>query len=198
MTQRSDVGPVEPALKYLFIIRKRSTFRMDIDKTITQRLAEAKSLHVGGSPTNSMATLCIYADDLDPEHVTATVKCLPTKARRKGECYPDRPKIPAAPLGQWFLEAPDDLSFIDKIQFLLNSSTDVENEWQTLAESHSLQLHGAVFLESWTEGFELSNDMLAEIARRKWSFSLSMYSAEGEEILNAFLSRSKHDNDTNG
>lgn len=169
---------------------------MDVDKTTHDRLADADALDVGGLPAESQATLCIYSDTLDPESVTRAVNCSPTKARRKGDRYPDRPKIRPAPIGQWFLEAPIELSFVEKIEFLLNSTTDSDNEWRVLAESHRLELRAAIFLRSWTEGFELPNDTLGRISQRKWSFSLSMYSAEGEEIVDAFLSRSHYDEDT--
>jgi hypothetical protein len=168
-------------------------FHMDMNETIRQRLVNAKEFNVGGSPTDSKATLCIYSDELDPEFISRTVKCSPTTARRKGERDPERPKIRPAPIGQWFLEAPDELPFLEKIQFLLNSTTDAENEWRTLAASHHLELRGAIFLRSWSEGFELANDTVADISRRKWSISLSMYSAEGEEILDAFLRTSQDD-----
>lgn len=170
---------------------------MDVDETTRERLAKADSLDVGGSPADTLATLCIYADDLDPEFVSATVKCPPTRTRRKGERCPDRPKIPPAPVGQWFLEAPDDLPFIERIRFLLDSTASAESVWRTLAESHRLELRTAIFLKSWTEGFELSSNMLAEIANRQWSFFLSMYSAEGEEILDAFLGRAKNEKNSN-
>lgn len=171
---------------------------MDNDETTTQRLAHADAFHVGGSPTDSQATLCIYADDLEPVVVTASINCTPSMARRKGECYPQRPKIRPAPVGQWFLEAPDELSFNEKIRFLLDATCSDGNIWQKLAESHRLELRAAIFLRSWTEGFELSNSTLAEIALRKWSFSLSMYSADGEEALDAFLGRKGKGGDSNG
>lgn len=171
---------------------------MDNDETTAQLLGEADALIVGGSPTDSQATLCIYADDLDPEVVTAIVNCVPSKARRKGECYPERPKIRPAPIGQWFLEAPNELPFNEKIRFLLDATCNEENVWYKLAESHRLELRAAIFLRSWTEGFELPNSTVAEIALRKWSFSLSMYSADGEEVLDAFLLRDRRDRDSNG
>lgn len=171
---------------------------MDHDETATKRLAEADALNVGGSPTDSQATLCIYADDLDPEVVTAIVNCVPSKARRKGECYPERTKIRPAPVGQWFLEAPNELSFNDKIRFLLDATCNDGNVWHKLAESHRIELRAAIFLRSWTEGFVLTNSTVAEIAQRKWSFSLSMYSADGEEVLDAFIDRDRKDGDSNG
>lgn len=170
---------------------------MNNDKKIRKRLAGVDALNVGGAPTISQATLCIYADNLEPEVVTATVKCAPTKARRKGERDTDRPKIRNAPVGQWFLEAPGELPFDDKIQFLLKSTCNEESVWRDLAESHQIELRATIYLASWTEGFQLSNITLAEIAARKWSFSLSMYSAEGEEILEAFLGRAGRETNTN-
>jgi len=160
---------------------------MDLDDSIRKRLKEAKTLDVGGPPIDSQATLCILADDLDPDFVSDAVGCQPTRSRRKGERYSDRPRIPPAPIGQWFLEAPKDLSFVDKIDFLLDSTTDDQTVWKTLAESYRLKLNGAIFLQSWTEGFELPNATLARISFRNWSFGLSMYSAEGEEIIESFL-----------
>jgi hypothetical protein len=166
---------------------------MDHDESTTKRPADADALNVGGSPRDSQATLCIYADDLDPEVVTAIVNCAPSMARRKGESYPERPKIRPAAVGQWFLEAPNELSFNDKIRFLLDATSNDGNVWHDLAESHRLELRAVIFLRSWTEGFELPNGTVAEIALRKWSFSLSMYSADGEEVLDAFLRRDRKD-----
>ncbi|MBX3179043.1 MAG: DUF4279 domain-containing protein [Candidatus Hydrogenedentes bacterium] len=160
---------------------------MNISEDNHDRLTQASAIQVGGAPADSKATLCIYADALDPDFVSETVARRPTSARRKGERDARRPSIPPATVGQWFLEAPDPLPFVEKIQFLLDATTDLEGNWRTLAESHRLELRTAIFLRSWTEGFELSSDVLAEIARRHWHFSLSMYSADGDEIVESFL-----------
>jgi len=156
-----------------------------------QRLQNAKVIHVGCSPSDSMATLCIYGDELDPEALTKLIGCEPTKARRKGEKDEKRPKIAPALVGHWFLEAPDNLSFEEMVKFLLQSTEADSQIWQEVSKLHSIELRCAIFLRSWTEGFSFSPEILLEIGKRKWEFSLSMYSAEGDEIVEAFLNKSE-------
>lgn len=154
-----------------------------------QYFQNVEAIYVGGSPSDSKATLCIYADEIDLEALTKVIGCEPTKARRKGEKDEKRPKIAPAPVGQWFLEAPDNLSFEDKIKFLLQSTEADFQIWQEVHKIHRIQLRCVIFLESWTEGFSFSPETLLEIGKRKWEFSLSMYSADGDEIVDAFLNK---------
>ena len=65
-----------------------------------------------------------------------------------------------------------------------------------LAEADGLDVGGAPAVLDG--GFELANDLLARVARRQWSFSLSMYSAEGDKIIDAFLRRSESGGDSKG
>ncbi len=166
---------------------------MSEDKTGDQRLAEVEKIHIGGSPADTQATLCIYADHLNPDEVTALVQCSPTESRRKGERLLSRPKVRPAIIGQWFLEAPRSLSLNAKIQYLLDATTSDENAWRALRESHTLELRVAVFLASWNEGFELSHETIAAISARRWTLGLSMFSADGDDIINSFLRRGRYD-----
>ncbi len=144
-------------------------------------------ISVGGPSTDSNVSLCIYKDNIDLQALTALIGCEPTRARRKGDKVADRPKIPPAAIGQWFLEAPPALPFEEKIQFLLESTTSDSDVWQLIRQSHKIRMSCAIFLHSWTEGFDLSPEIISGIATRYWEFSLSMYSAEGDEIVNSFL-----------
>lgn len=154
-----------------------------------RRFSEAEYVNVGGSPNNSRVTLCIYAAELEPDFVSQAVGCAPTRARRLGERDPARPRSAPAFIGSWLLEAPRELPFTDQIQFLLEATTADEASWLQLASSHQLQLRAAIFLHSWTEGFELPAEMVMNLAKRRWLFSLAMYSADGDEIVEAFLQR---------
>lgn len=156
---------------------------------VRKRFEGVRSINVGGPPIDSQASLAIYSDDIDPDAVTAIVGCSPTSALRKGERDPNRPKLPPAPIGQWLLEAPEQLPFVDKLTFLLSSTAERCDEWQALAATHRIEIRAAIFLRSWTEGFEIDAETLSAMARRRWSFGLSMYSAEGNEIVDAFVAR---------
>ena len=160
-----------------------------------RRLSEAEYVNVGGSPNNSRVTLGIYAADLEPDFVSRLVGCAPTGARRLGERDPARPRSAPAFIGNWLLAAPRELPFRDQIQFLLDATTAEEASWLQLASSHQLQLRAAIFLQSWTEGFELPAEMVMNLAKRRWMFSLAMYSADGDEIVDAFLRREGEDDE---
>lgn len=156
-------------------------------KNLDKRLASVDYLYVGGFPSDSRATLCIYADEIDLSSLTTSIGCQPTRARRKGEKDNDRPKVPPAPIGQWFLEAPQELAFVEKIKFLLEATTSDTGVWYEIRQTHDIQLRCVISLHSWNEGFSLLPEVLAEMGNRCWAILLSMYSAEGDEIVAAFL-----------
>lgn len=142
---------------------------------------------VGGPTLDTDVKLCIYADELEPNWVSERVGCSPSEAFRKGERNLAYPKRPPAPTGRWILEAPNDLSFENQIAYLLDQTNQSSKVWESLEKTHALHLRSVISLHSWTEGFTLSPTLLAEIAQRKWEFMVSIYSAEGEEIVASFL-----------
>jgi hypothetical protein len=135
---------------------------------LDKRLAAAEFINVGGPVVASKANLCIYAEDIDLAGLTEQIGCRPTSARRKGEKDPKRPLIRPAVIGMWILEAPKELSFPDKIEFLLQGTTADLEVWREIGRACDVQLRCAVFLNSWTEGFDLSPDTLGDIGNRGW------------------------------
>lgn len=144
----------------------------------------ATALSVGGPVLDSKVSLCIYKDDIDIEGLTAMLGVSPTTSRRRGDIVGKRRPVP---LGRWELEPPDGLDFEGKLAYLTDTTPTNPKVWDAIIQEHSIQLRCAVFLSSWTESFDLSEEWIAEAGRRHWNFSLSMYSADGNEILDAFL-----------
>lgn len=142
-------------------------------------------ISVGGSIADSIAGLFMYANDIDLDAISSALGVQPTEGIRRGEVVGKRKP---APVGHWSLEAPADLSFEKKLSYLLGSTTNDASTWDSLSRIHDIQLRCAFFLHSWTEGVELPADVIAEIGKRHWKFGLSVYSAEGNEIIDAFLS----------
>ena len=145
---------------------------MKLNKKNKEQIENATKLQFGGAPASSHATLCIYADNLNPDFLSKIIGCKPTKARRKGEKYIDRPKIPPAKTGQWFLEAPENLPFEEKVEFLVAATTSDVDVWNQISKTYTLILDAAIYLQSWTEGFYFSNEILNQISKRHWSFDL--------------------------
>ena len=158
---------------------------------IRARVAKAKLISTGGELNDSSVVLCIYSARLDPAKVTALLGCKPTRAHAKG--YIRRPPHGSgpAPIGLWCREAPTSLTFEDKVQFLLDATTARTATWRRLAKSHDVQLRCSIFLHAWSEGFELSGRPIAALGARGWKLRVSIYGAEGEEIVDAFLGKAR-------
>lgn len=150
-------------------------------------MKQAKLISVGGEPLDSKVSLCIYSPKLDIAAVTELVGCSPSHAHKKGDLSTPKATIPAR-IGLWSVETPAGISFVDKIQHLLNITTGKISNWKLIAANHDLQLRCAVFLHSWNECFDLDPRLMIQIAERGWKFGLSIYSAGGDEVVDAFLS----------
>lgn len=158
-----------------------------ISERTLSRLETAKAIAVGGDPIDSIASLCVYSPTLVIETVTDLIGCSPSHAHLKGDFATPKATIPAR-IGLWALDAPESLPFVEKIKHLLHATTGQISAWRRLAEEHDLQLRCAIYLHSWTEGFEIEPAVLGQVAERGWKFGLSIYSASGDEIVDAFLS----------
>ena len=151
-----------------------------------KRLKKAEVLHVGGSIADSIASLCLYSHDIDIKEISRLLECEPTEAHRRGDLL-GKSKKQAAPSGLWSLTAPRELPFEEKLRFLVERTNNDKKVWNKLKISHRIHLRCAIFLHHWTEGVEIHSDLITEIGNRHWNLGLSVYSAEGEEILEAFL-----------
>lgn len=142
---------------------------------LEERLKNAKSLSTGGPDSETKASLCLYAEDIDIQAISTSLGCEPTHAHRRGEVVKRRPP---ARIGLWSLDAPKDLYFPDKLAYLIKNTTSNHNTWDALASTHRIELRCAVFLHRWTDGFTIPSELLAEIGIRHWQFGISVYSAK--------------------
>jgi hypothetical protein len=154
-----------------------------------ENILKADSIDVGGNIKDSKVNLVLYErnNGIDINEITFLIDCEPTEAHRKGDIYKPGGKAIIAKIGLWKLAAPDELDFVEKIKHLLNKTTKNKNVWEKLLKNYDIQLRCAIFLHSWTEGFDWEIEIIKEIANRCWKFGLSIYSAEGDEIVDAFL-----------
>jgi hypothetical protein len=150
-----------------------------------ERLDKVDSLNMRAVGTKTEASLNLYTDDIDIETLSRILGCNPTEAHKRG--YKINPHSPPAKIGRWSLDAPSEMKLPDKLTYLLKSTTNDQDVWDKLSLTHSIQIRCAVFLHSWTDGFVISSEIITEMGKRHWLFGISVYSAEGNEILDAFL-----------
>jgi hypothetical protein len=147
-------------------------------------IKNAQYLNLDAPNTETKASLCLYSEDIDVQTITKLLQCNPTEAHHKGDIIKRRPP---APIGIWYLDAPSNLSFPDKLKYLIDATISDQEVWDKLISRYKIELRCAIFLHSWTDGFVFPSNILEEIGKRRWEFGLSVYSAEGEEIVDAFL-----------
>jgi len=162
---------------------------MKVSAETRTRLGRAKSINSGGELKDSSVTLTLYSPDINLPKLTALLGCKPTYSQVKGELrHPPHGSGPA-PVGMWMLEAPKSRRFEDKIQYLLDATPSKRSIWRRLSTTHQVRLTCGIFMHAWNEGFELPVRAVAELGSREWKLGVDIYSAEGHEIVDAFLSK---------
>jgi hypothetical protein len=161
---------------------------MRLSSDIRARLKRAKTISSGADLNDSQVTLTLYSADIDIPKLTALLGCAPTHSQAKGQLRrPPHGRGPA-PIGIWSLEAPKGLRFEAKIRYLLDATPSTVSTWRGLAKTHDMELRCGIFMHAWNEGFDLPAQTVAQLGSRRWKFGVSIYSAEGDEIVEAFLS----------
>ena len=150
-------------------------------------MTAAKTISAGGDLKDSKVTLFLYSQNLDVAKLSALLGCTPTHAQEKGQLRRTPHGQGPAPIGLWSLEAPRTVTFEKKIQWLLDSKPASGAIWRRLANSHDVQLRCGIFMHAWNEGFELPAETVVNLGKRRWKLGVDIYSAEGDEIIDAFL-----------
>ena len=129
------------------------------------------------------ASLIVYGEDLDPDHVTKMLGCLPSKAFRKGEVLgkPGRTRI--AKSGHWSLSASrataGDLNA--QCMELFGKTSDDLSVWRRLAEDYQVELFVGAFLKGTNEGLSILPETLASVGERHVRLEFDIYSGDDEE-----------------
>ena len=134
----------------------------------------------------SVATLRISGEDLDPDRITELLGCAPTYAARKGDVLTS----PASGLsrtvkaGMWRLEAtdrePEDLN--GQIAELLGRLTASLDVWRTLSGRYRIDLFCGFFMRETNEGLEVSAESLVALGQRGIVLGMDIYSPIREDL----------------
>jgi hypothetical protein len=135
---------------------------------------------VGGPIDETRVTLGIHGDDLDPDEITALLKCIPTHTHRRGDPRP-RSGTPW-PKGAWLLsvegKAPLDPQAL--LETLLAKLPDDPSIWESLHERFTVRLGFGLFLDAWNRGFDLAPALVHRVAKMRLPLGFDIY-VDGEE-----------------
>lgn len=123
----------------------------------------------GGVIDRTKVTLGIHGDDLDPDEISALLKCAPTTAHRRGEERSSKERVPARAWksGNWLLsvegKSPAEPEAL--LAALLAKLPEDRTVWQTLGGRFRVRIDFGLFLDAWNRGFELSPQVLDRVAK---------------------------------
>src|SRR4051812_44975510 len=120
---------------------------------------------------DSVASLTIYGENLDPDEITLLLGCEPTEVKLHKSMV------------SWHLESdfPRSAELEEKVVGLLDKVTNDLIVWANLAERYDMRIFCGLFLNTWNEGFALSPDLMARLAERKLRIEVDIY-APVEEV----------------
>ena len=134
----------------------------------------------------SVATLRIMGDDLDPTEITKALGCEPTEGQRKGDVLVGRDTgiERIAKFGKWHLDAsdqePEDLD--GQISELLRRLTPSLDVWKFLGTRYRIDLFCGLFMQQTNEGLVLSPESLKALGERGIELGLDIYSPTREDF----------------
>jgi hypothetical protein len=134
---------------------------------------------VGGLVDEFGATLCIYADDLDPDALTRELGIAPTRAFVRGT---QRGRSQPSSHGAWLLEvrgeAPREPDHV--LRELLSRLAVDSTTWARILATHRVRITLGVHVCGWTRGFALLPPVLLRLAELGVEVGFDIY-AHGED-----------------
>jgi Domain of unknown function (DUF4279) len=145
---------------------------------------------------HSAVSLRIFGDALDPDEMTALLKCSPTISHRKGDLIMNRDGAPywnehtsrysIRKTGMWNLRAPhtEPADIESQMQSLLAQLPNDLDLWNTLSKDLGLKVEFfcGFFMYRSNEGLVFSESILKEMAERHIGLGLDVYSPSEEDL----------------
>ncbi|NET91450.1 MAG: DUF4279 domain-containing protein [Kamptonema sp. SIO1D9] len=139
-------------------------------------------ISVGGSVETVKVSLRFLGDNLNPEEISALLKCQPSKAYRKGDIIGSKSSHHIAQTGAWILKGDkEDTGVLEtKITRLLECITVPLTVWEEL-RSFSGNVFCGIFLNDWNRGLSLSPELMQKLVERHLSIDFDIYCKFSEE-----------------
>jgi hypothetical protein len=130
----------------------------------------------------SVASLRIAGDALDPTEITRLLGAEPSRGQVKGQALPSQSGTRVARIGMWSLKAtatePEDLnSQVAEILGRLSSDLEV---WKSLGDRFEIDLFCGWFMGGSNEGVSISPETLIALGERGIELGIDLYAPSAE------------------
>lgn len=132
----------------------------------------------------SLASLRIFGDTLDPDHISRLLGATPSDSFRKGDIKRSRLKNIFRKSGGWLLEAKDQEPGNLNLQIteILGQLTKDLNAWATVMEQYKVDLVCGLFMEKTNEDIEMSAQNLKALGERGIKLAISIYAPAKDAV----------------
>lgn len=139
----------------------------------------------GGEVDENSVTLRILSDELNPDLISHLLHCQPTRAQQKGDILPDKKYHRTAKFGLWRLtiDRTNEQNLQEQINSLFLRLTDDISVWQQITATAHAELFCGLWLKTWNREFDISPNLLMQIARRNLTLRFDVY-FDGDEDAN--------------
>lgn len=141
-------------------------------------------LIVGGAVDKTSITLAIYGDDLIPEEISQLLGYEAEYIRRRERRSPRAsPYKKSAWLFNQKGEAP--ITAEEIIREILSKVSTDSRFWKELSSRYDVQVRIAIHMENWNKGFDLSAEIIQQIASLGAEMVFDIYAYVDEEVQDA-------------
>lgn len=135
---------------------------------------------IGGPVDRISISLRVFGADLDPDHLSSRMGCVPSQAWRKGAAVPPNGrKTRAASTGAWILSVADvgGDEFEAALDGLLDGLPQETGFWEELTHVYYVDFFCGLFLDAFNRGLRVSPLLLKRLADRNLELNFDIYSA---------------------
>jgi hypothetical protein len=136
---------------------------------------------IGGKIDETRVTLSVHGDDLDPDEVSAILKCRPTRSHRRGESRPRNTSAWSS--GAWLLslEGKAPVEPEEVLIELLDRVPSDPSVWSALNVRFRVKIGFGLFLGAWNRGFELSPPVVSRAIMTGAQLGFDIYAGDAED-----------------
>lgn len=133
----------------------------------------------GGPVDRFRITLRISGEHLDPDRISALLRCKPSGSERKGA--PVGSRIPKR--GQWHLtvdskDCSEEVDVEDAVRMLLDRLPSASEPWSSLSRDYRVDIFWGIFMDRENQGFGIPAEISRMLADRRLETGFDVYAPE--------------------
>lgn len=131
---------------------------------------------IGAEIREVKACLRVFGPELDPDHVSATLRCEPTRSWRRGEPHP-RLKGHTSKMGMWQIDSGLEMGrpLVEHLRAILTATTDDLTAWKQLSSKFECDVFVGGTVADLNTWIVLPPDVMKALGDRQVELAFDLY-----------------------